>query len=61
MWRDFQQKSSDKLKKVEGPDSDLELIVWTSHLTLEQYIDYGLPKEDYTIHIWTDGEAITIE
>ena len=58
LWRDFQQKSSERLKKRSSLKEDLDIIVWTSDLTKEKYIDYGLPKEDYTIQIWTDGSDI---
>ena len=58
LWSKFQKKSSDKLKGVYKGD-DLELIVWTSHLTLEKYI-HELPVKEYAIHIWTNGSDVAV-
>jgi len=60
LWSDFQKKSSERLTGVyEGEDKedDLELIVWTSHLTQEKYI-HELPTDQYAIHIWTNGSDV---
>ena len=58
LWSEFQKKSSDRLRSVHQGD-DLELIVWTSHLTLEKYI-HELPTKDYAIHIWTNGSDVDV-
>ena len=58
LWSDFQKKSSDRLKGVYKGD-DLELIVWTSHLTKEKYI-HELPNKEYAIHIWTNGSDVEV-
>ena len=52
IWSSFQSQSLERLRK-HSPD-DLEAIIWTSTLTDTEFID-NLPKEDYTIQIWTDS------
>ncbi len=45
--------------KEKNPKSakDLELIVWTSHLTYEKYIHH-LPTGEYAVQIWTNGSDV---
>jgi hexosaminidase len=57
LWSDFQKKSSERLKQVVGDNQDLQLIVWTSQITSEEYIDNLSPRE-YAIHIWTNGSDL---
>lgn len=57
LWRDFQHKSSQLLKKRSSNADNMEIIVWNSDLTKEKYIDYGLPKKDYTIQFWGDASV----
>ena len=59
LWSEFQKKSSDRLKGAYKGDEDLELIVWTSHLTQEKYI-HELPTKEYAIHIWTNGSDVDV-
>ena len=54
LWREFQEKSSGRLKKVAKNVPDMDIIVWTNHLTKPEYI-HNLPKDIYTVQIWTDG------
>ena len=51
IWSSFQSQGLEKLKNV-SPEG-VEVILWTSTLTEEKYI-HNLPKEDYTIQIWTE-------
>ena len=56
LWKEFQEKSSDRLKKVyneAGAEDDLEIIVWSSDLTKEEHI-HNLPRETYTVQVWND-------
>jgi hypothetical protein len=54
MWSEFQQQSSDKLKAATTGVDNFDIVVWTSHLTLPEYIA-NLPSDDYIIQIWTNG------
>ena len=52
LWVEFLKKSSERLKSV--TDRDIEIILYTSELTGEEYVD-NLRKEEVTVQIWTNG------
>jgi hexosaminidase len=56
LWSEFQKKSSERLVKTVG-GKDLQIIVWTSHITWEKYT-HELPVDQYAIHIWSNGSDV---
>ena len=55
LWVEFLRKSSERLKSV--ANRDVEIILYTSELTGEEYLD-NLRKEEVTVQIWTNGSDI---
>ena len=55
VWVEFLKKSSERLKAVS--DRDVEIILYTSELTGEEYLD-NLRKDEVTVQIWTNGSDI---
>ncbi|XP_012277932.1 chitooligosaccharidolytic beta-N-acetylglucosaminidase [Orussus abietinus] len=58
LWDYFQEKAYERLKKA-NDGKDIPAILWTSHLTDENNIQY-LDPNTYIIQIWTDAKDSTI-
>lgn len=53
LWNVFQTQAVERLEKKMG--KKVPLIIWTSTLTHEEYVEQYLPKDNYIIQIWTTG------
>ncbi len=64
LWNLFQEKAMERLKKAKrevatnSSNSDFKhgLVMWTSDLAKPEVVDKYLPKSDYTIQVWCDGD-----
>ncbi|XP_068158521.1 chitooligosaccharidolytic beta-N-acetylglucosaminidase [Drosophila tropicalis] len=54
LWGHFQTKALQRVDRVSNA-STTPIILWTSHLTEEPFIDEYLDPERYFIQIWTTG------
>lgn len=59
IWNLFQSQALERFNK--HTTSKVPIIMWTSTLTQEQYVEQYLPKEDYIIQIWTTGSDAQIQ
>lgn len=59
LWDYFQTKALERLYKKAG--KPIPVIMWTSHLTKEEYLVNSLPKDKYIIQIWTLGNDSQID
>lgn len=59
LWNHFQNNALERLYKKAG--KEIPVIMWTSHLTYQQYLVNSLPKDKYIIQIWTKGNDSQIQ
>jgi len=52
LWNDFVVKSSEKIYAANG-DKELPLILWSSHMTSQNYLTKYLDPKKHIIQIWT--------
>ncbi|XP_067643595.1 chitooligosaccharidolytic beta-N-acetylglucosaminidase-like isoform X2 [Eurosta solidaginis] len=60
LWGDFQNKALKRVDKVTN-NSKPPIILWTSTLTQEPYIDQYIDKSRYIIQIWTKSTSLEIK
>lgn len=59
LWNHFQDNAIQRLYKKAG--KEIPVIMWTSHLTHEEYLEKSLPNNKYIIQIWTLGNDTQIQ
>ncbi|CAH1116327.1 unnamed protein product [Phaedon cochleariae] len=58
LWNHFQTNALERLLKRAG--RKIPIVMWTSHLTHEEYVIDSLPKDQYFIQVWTLGNDTQI-
>jgi hexosaminidase len=54
LWDMFQERAYNKVVEANG-NSEIPILLWTSHLIEKGRVDKYLDKQKYIIQIWTNG------